>query len=381
MHPEELPVAEGRRYSVGGINVLELYGDYREMGRQYGRLFKDRIVKFYETAIEDYFIKKSHMPYLKLLAVSRLIFRRYPQKIKEIFAGISEASGISLNKVIMLDQINTFEFIRNQNIGRCSNIAVWGDYTEDGALIFGRNFDQPKYFKKFNEFITLAIFSPDEGAPMASIGYAGQIGISSAINRHGVFIANNEAPTSKSDKIDVDTPNILVLELEFLMSSPDLGGIDGCIKGAKANCPIIVSAGDKKGSYTYEWTTSGMKRRSENKDGILVTTNHFAHPSWKRPAPLPGAYMMTLERRANLLSLGERHRGKFNIQKMKDVLDTTVDKGGATHVDQTTFQMIIVPDKLEMHVKIPDFQDWTELDIRIPLTRYALTGDAEFSIQ
>ncbi len=372
---------DGKRYNVGKMNVLELYGDYREMGRQYGRLFKDRIVKFYETVIEGYFIKKAHMPYLRLLAISRLIFRRYPSKIKEIFNGISEASGISLNRIIMLDQINTFEFLRNQNLGRCSNVAVWGDYTEDGSLIFGRNFDQPEYFKNFNDFLALAIFSPDDGIPTASIGYAGQIGISAAINARGVFIANNEAPTAKSDAIDINTPSVLVLELEFLMSSSGLDGLDRLIKGAKANCPIIVSAGDKKRSYTYEWTASGMKRRSGDKDGILISTNHFAHPSWSRPALLPGSYVMTLERRANLLSLGEKHKGKFNIQKMKDVLDTTVDKGGATHVGQTTFQMIIVPDRLEMYVKIPDFQDWTEFDLKSPLTRYALTGDAEFSIQ
>lgn len=370
-----------KRYSVGKINVLEIFGSYREMGHQYGRLFKDRIEKFYETAIDGYFIKRSHMPYLRLLAIARLIFRRYPPKIKEMFAGISEASGVSLNKIIMLDQINTFEFMRNQDVGRCSNIAVWGNYTDNGALIFGRNFDQPEYFKKFDEFITLVVFSPDGGIPTASIGYAGQVGISSAVNKCGVFLVNNEAPTMKSDKIDINTPNVLVLELEFLMRSSGLDSLDNFIRNAKANCPIIVSAGDKKRSYTYEWTASDIKRRLKDKDGILVTTNHFADPSWSRPVPLPGAYVMTGERRANLLSLGEKHKGKFNIQKMKDVLDTTMDKGGATHIGKTTFQVIIAPDNLEMHVKIPDFQDWTEFDLKTPLARYVLTGDAELSIQ
>jgi len=374
-------VEEGKRYSVGGISVLELYGSHREMGRQYGRLFKDKIEGFYETAIEEYFIKKSGMPYLKLLAIARLIFRRYGPKIKDMLNGISETSGVSLSKIIMLDQINTFEFMRNQDVGRCSNIAVWGEHTEDGGLIFGRNFDQPEYFKRFNDFLTLAIFSPDDGIPTASIGYAGQIGISAAINSRGVFIVNNEAPTLKSDKIDINTPSVLVLELEFLMSSFGLDELDGLIKGAKANCPIIVSAGDKKISYTYEWTAADIKRRSEDNSGLLVTTNHFAHPSWNRPAPLPGAYVMTLERRQNLLSLAEKHKGKFNIQKMKDILGITVDKGGATHLRQTTFQVILVPDSLRMYVKVPDFQDWTEFDLSIPLTRYALTGDAEFSIQ
>ena len=371
----------GKRYSVGKISVLELCGDYREMGRQYGRLFKDRIVKFYETAINGYFIRRSNMPYLKLLAISRLIFRRYGPKIKDIFIGISEASGVSLNNIIMLDQINTFEFMRNQDVGRCSDMAVWGEHTEDGSLVFGRNFDQPEYFKKFNDFLTLTIFSPDGEIPTASIGYAGQIGVSSAVNARGVFIANNEAPTEKNDVIDVNTTSVLVLELEFLMRSSNLNELDRLIKGAKANCPIIVSAGDSKTSLTYEWTASELKVRSEDNSGILVTTNHFAHPSWARQTILPDAYVKTLARRANLLALGEKYKGKFNIQKMKDVLDTAMDNGGATHLSQTTFQMVLSPNELRMHLKVPGFQDWTEFDLKTPLTRYALTGDAEFSIQ
>ena len=370
----------GKRYSVGEINVLELGGNYREMGRQYGRLFKDRINKFYEVAIDDYFIRQSHVPYLKLLAVARVLFRCYPPKIREIFSGISESSGVSLNRITMLDQVNVFEFMRNQNVGRCSNITVWGEYTEDGALIFGRNFDQPEDFKKFNEFITIAVLSPEDGIPTANIGYAGQIGISSAINKRGIFIANNEAPAAKDDAININTPSVLVMELEFLMRSSTLDVLDRLIKGARANCPIIVSTGDTKTSYTYEWTVKCIKRRSEKKDGFLVTTNHFTDPSWGRPGPLPGASVMTGERRENLLSLVERYKGKFNIQKMKEMLAITMDKGGATHTDKTTFQMIMAPDKLKMYVKVPDFQDWTEFDLKAPFDRYALTGDAEFSV-
>lgn len=372
---------KGKRYSVGRMNVLELRGSYRDMGLQYGNLFRDRIAGFYETAIEGYFIKESNMPYTKLLAVSGLIFNSYGPKIKELFIGMSEASGVSLDRVIMLDQINIFEFMRNQDVGRCSNMAVWGDYTEDGALVFGRNFDQPEYFKKFNEFLTMAVFSPSDGIPIASLGYAGQISVGTAINARGVFIANNEAPTLKNDEIDIKTQSLLIREFDFLMSAPTLASLDALMKSAKANCPAIISAGDNKGTYTYEWTASDMKRRSGDSEGMLVATNHFVHPSWDRPAPLPGDFLMTLERRANLLSIGKKHKGKFNIEKIKDVLDTKVDKGGATHIGKTVLQVIIAPEKLLMYVKAPDFQDWTRFDLEAPLNRCLSTGQKEAGIE
>jgi hypothetical protein len=372
---------EGNKYGVGKINVLELSGSYREMGRQYGRLFGDMIRGFYKTAIEGYFIKEARMPYLKLLAIAHLLFHRYPPGIKDIFKGMSEASGVGFSKIIMLDLINTFEFIRYQNVGRCSNVAVWGDHTEGGGLIFGRNYDEPRQFKRFNEFIVVAIFSPDSGVPTASIGYAGQIGVSSAINRHGVFIANNEAPTTRGEKININTPSVLVLELDFLTRSYNFGSLDKLIKSSKANCPIIVSAGDPHAAYVYEWSVSGIKRRAEHDDGVAVATNHFADPSWRGPAIAPDSYGMTLARRANLLSLVDKYKGRFNVDRMKEVLGLGLADGGAADADRTNFQIVVVPGALEAHLKIPDFQDWTEIDLRTPLTRQSSAGDAEFSVK
>jgi len=37
----------GKRYRLDKIDVLELHGDYREMGRQYGKLMKEELNNFY----------------------------------------------------------------------------------------------------------------------------------------------------------------------------------------------------------------------------------------------------------------------------------------------------------------------------------------------
>ena len=355
---------EGALGRIGKINVLELNGGYRQMGRQYGELFKSRLEGFYESAVNGYFIKKEHFPYLKILALSRLLFRSYPSEFKEMFTGMNETSKLGISKLVMLDQLNAFELIRNQGIGRCSNISAWGDYSASGKLIIGRNFDQPEHFKKFNEFLTIVIFSPDDGIPTMNIGYAGQVGINSAMNERGVFIANNEAPVIKGDTIDISAPNVLLKELEFLMGSSDLSDLDRHIKSAKTNCPIIVSAADTKSARTYEWTASGLKRAPEIGGGFIVTTNHFTDPSWGRPSPGPHAYGMTEERSANLISLGREHKGKIDVKKMRDLLDIGLNEGGAAHSDKTIFKMVVAPAELRIWLKIPEYQDWTEVDLR-----------------
>jgi len=52
----------GHLYKSGKLNVLDLRGTYRQMGRQYGYLLKDQLNYLYRIAIEEYFIDKKNYP-------------------------------------------------------------------------------------------------------------------------------------------------------------------------------------------------------------------------------------------------------------------------------------------------------------------------------
>ncbi len=57
-------------------------------------------------------------------------------------------------------------------------------------------------------------------------------------------------------------------------------------------------------------------------------------------------------------------------KKMMEILDLSIDRGGATHLDKTIFQIIAVPEELKIHLKIPNFQDWTEIKLEEYFNRY-----------
>ncbi len=42
----------------GEIRVVELTGNYRQMGQQWGMLLKDDLKEFYHDAIDNFFIKE-----------------------------------------------------------------------------------------------------------------------------------------------------------------------------------------------------------------------------------------------------------------------------------------------------------------------------------
>jgi hypothetical protein len=72
---------------------------------------------------------------------------------------------------------------------------------------------------------------------------------------------------------------------------------------------------------------------------------------------------MTMKRYQNLLALGEKYRGIFSPQTMMKVLDTPIEKGGPTDTEKTIYQVIAIPAQLKLWLKVPGFQDWTEVGL------------------
>ena len=126
----------GGLYKSGKLNILDLHGTYKQMGRQYGYLIKDDLHNLYKKAIEDYFIVQKGISRETMKQTAMSLFNFYPQRFKDIIYGMAETSGLSIDKHIVLNGLELYG-----TISGCSGIASWNDYTAGGPLIFGRNYD------------------------------------------------------------------------------------------------------------------------------------------------------------------------------------------------------------------------------------------------
>jgi len=352
-------------YKKEKINIIELSGSYRQIGRDYGTLLKDDLNRFYNVAIEEHFIKEDGLSYELIQELTWAIYRLYPRRYKEIFSGMSETSNMPVEKLVILDHVIAIHFISGEDIVGCSCIACWNDYTAGGPLVFGRNFDFPEYYKKFGEFATLIIIKPDDkSVPTASFGYAGQISVNTAMNSAGFFLANNEAVASAGSTFRPDIRHGLISELSFLLNYSGMSDFDRVIRTTQSNGPIVVNVADEKAAYSYEWPPFGLKKRVNDREGLLISTNHYLHPSWGIPEPGPHTSEKTIERRANLLAIAEKYKGEFTADKMIQVLDLPLSENGATHFDKTIYQVVAVPETRIFHIKLPGFQDWIEVDLK-----------------
>lgn len=358
------PIAKhegGLLYKAGKFNVVELHGNFRQMGRQYGHLLKDELQKFYKIAIADSLVKERHLEYGAAKYVSAMLFKRYPQRFKEILFGIAETSGLELEKVLVLNELVTLSHVMG-DAAHCSYIATWGDYSADGTMITGRHFDYPEFFKKFADYVTVTIFNPTDGSvPTATVGFLGSIEAVTVMNRSGLFAEVNDGTPSGGNTFMENRIFNFIQILDFLFNSSDMTQLDAAMFSSQPIVAILLNVADSNVSYSYEWPTFGIRRRVQDKPGLLVSTNHFVDPSWGIAQP-SGDIFQTVSRRTNLLALAEKYKGKFSVKVMMEVLDTPYEKGGAQR-PHNIYETIFVPKNLNLWLKTPGTSDWEAVDL------------------
>ncbi len=346
----------GRLYRAGSISVVELTGNYRQMGWQYGMLLRDELTTLYHDAIEEFFIKQKGFTRERLQIIAQSFFDLYPHRYKEILYGMAETSGLGVDKQILLNAIEWFPKINHLLFDRCSGIAAWGPYTSGGPLVFGRNNDDDPFYKDFARFMVIAVFKPDDlSVPVALINYAGVIYNATGMNSEGLFIELNSGPWMG---FSLDRLSIFVTLFSFLQDYPSLSEVDKAFKSTLTNLSSIINVADRNRAYSYECSLYDTRRVDPAQDGILAATNHFVSPTWNIAQVDDRVGGWTMKRRSNLLSLGENYKRTFSPRVMMRVLDTPIDQGGAT-VEGTIYQIIAVPAQLKLWVKVPGLQDWT----------------------
>lgn len=356
----------GKLFKSGKINILALQGSYRQMGRQYGRLLSGELKNLYRNAVVNYFQKEKGLSSDVMKKAAIHLYRFYPQRFKDIIIGMAETSGLSLEEQIMLNALEHFG-----SMSACSGIIAWGKHTDNKPLVAGRNYDWFDRYAEFAKSLTVTVFNPDSGIPNAIVTFTGVIYATTGMNAEGIMLElNNGLPTGGSLSYANRVPAIVNL-LAALTDCGSLDQLDAFFNTTRTNFTFIINTADKKTGASYEWAPFEHRRRSGDAEGLLVATNHFTDPSWGI-AMKDNVGFETVRRRDNLLALANKNKGRINVDKMKAILDTPMKNGGPTwpvkrserSAYRTVYQIVIVPDSLQMWVKVPAYQDWTAVELK-----------------
>ena len=127
--------------------MLDLFGTWREMRRQYGSLASSQLKEMYAKVFDDRLLKFGTKNRERMETIARDFYRNYPYRLRELLAGMAETSGLDFEKHLLLNAVQVI--VADELWGNppataqsfhCTGIAVWGEYSA-GPLIYGRNYD------------------------------------------------------------------------------------------------------------------------------------------------------------------------------------------------------------------------------------------------
>lgn len=244
---------------------------------------------------------------------NRKLYLHIPEEFKTEIYGISEYASNDFNSIAP-KYLRSLYLHGAHDIGHalqdlalvgCSSMAVWGDKSEDGSLLIGRNFD----FYAGDDFAKdkiILFVKPDKGIPFMNVTWGGMIGVLSGMNAEGLTVTIN---AGKSDIPLVAKTPISIVTREILQYAST---IDEAIAIAKkrevfvSESIMVGSAKDKK-AVLIEMAPDNFDVYEVENSNQLVCSNHFQSKAYQSD-----------ERNAEHIK--ESH-SKYRFDRMNELLD------------------------------------------------------------
>ncbi|MBA5792090.1 acyl-CoA--6-aminopenicillanic acid acyl-transferase [Flavobacterium sp. xlx-214] len=277
--------------SENGNWQLRLQGNPYELGYKKGLLTKDLYQNqervFFDKVAEIVPNPSKQKQMLKFLKwYNRTILDHTPISLKEeLFALSSFATneyddlGTKFERNLLLHSSHDIgHAMQDLMLVGCSSIALWGQYTEDGNLLIGRNFDfyvnDAFAQNKIVEFI-----SPDKGYKYASVTWPGMIGVVSGMNEKGLTVTLNAGKSSIPLKGKTPVSIVARYILQHTKNIEEAVKLAQTFEVFVSESILIGSAQDNK-AVVIEISPKKFDVFEAN-NGKLMCTNHFQSAAYQ----------------------------------------------------------------------------------------------------
>ena len=269
-------------------NLWELYveGDPLERGLATGAL-TDSLLKKQErlffSKLKDIVPSKTKQKVLRgfLKWYNRKLYLNVAEEYKTEIYGISEYASHDFDYIAPC-YLRTLYLHGAHDIGHalqdlalvgCSSFAAWGDKSEDGSLILGRNFD---FYvgDAFAQDKIVAFVNPKQGHPFMMVTWAGMIGAVSGMNMEGLTLTIN-AGKSKIPLV-AKTP-ISIVTREILQYASNIEEAIAIAKKRKifVSESIMVGSAHDKRAVIIEVSPNNFGVYEVPNSNQLLCSNHF----------------------------------------------------------------------------------------------------------
>jgi len=269
-----------------GLWELYVEGDPLQIGLTTGAL-SDSLLKKQEqiffSKIKDLIPSKFEQKMLRyfLKWYNRKLYSNVTSEYQSEIYGVSQYTSYDFDNIAPQYQRSLYlhaahdigHALQDLALVGCSSFAAWGEKSENGNLILGRNFDF--YVNDaFAENKIVAFINPKEGHKFMMVTWPGMIGAVSGMNQEGLTVTIN-ASKSKIPMI-AKTP-ISILTREILQHAQDIDEAIAIAKKRKvfvSESIMVGSAHDNK-AVLIEVSPKKMDIYDVPNSDQLICSNHF----------------------------------------------------------------------------------------------------------
>lgn len=245
---------------------------------------------------------------------NRELYQHVPEEYKAEIYGLSRFSAKE-NDHIAPPYIRALYLHGAHDIGHalqdlalvgCTSTALWGNQTEDGELLIGRNFD---FYAgdDFAENKIIAFIKPDTGIPFMMVTWPGMLGVVSGMNLKGLTVTINAGKSSIPFKAKKPV-SILAREiLQYASNIEEAIKIAGESEVFVSESLMIGSANDKK-AILIEVSPEKMGIYEVAGKNELICSNHFQSKVFRKD-------------KRNLKQIKESH-SSYRFERMSELLNS-----------------------------------------------------------
>lgn len=300
--------------------LWELYvqGDPYQIGLQTGaltqQLYQKQETVFFakvEEFVPSAFKQKMLVKMLKFY--NRHLYRYIPAEFKTEIYGLSHYAtdrfaylGDAYHRNLYLHGAHDIgHAFQDLALVGCSSLAVWGEHSEDGGLLIGRNFD----FYAGDEFAEnkiIAFVKPNQGHAFMSVTWGGMTGVVSGMNQEGLTVTLNAGKSAIPLK--AKTP-ISVVAREILQYAANIEEAIAIAekKEVFVSESILVGSAQDKKAVIIEIAPKNFGVYDMPNVSTVICSNHFQSEAFAQD-------------KRNRKQIEESH-SQYRWDKIKEIVD------------------------------------------------------------
>jgi len=271
-----------------GLPVLYLTGTPFEMGYAGGLLAQDKLQRLETSAlamVHRYVRQEWAISLLKNYIIFRnrrlpeFVAPRFQMELYGMIRGnpdIHPSLGPYFNRVLNYHAAHDISYMLIDNPlvtgNGCTTFGAWGGATTNGHLLTGRNFDW-EADPAFDRDRILVLCEPADGIAFVSHAWAGMAGAVSGLNRAGVAVMVNGAPSELPR--DIGTPAAMVAR-EILERAHNLAEATAILREARVFVSTLWLIGSRAdGRFIVIEKTPDATQVREPTTNQIICANHF----------------------------------------------------------------------------------------------------------